>query len=230
MSEHTVRSYADELDRLTDDLRRMAGIAESMVSDSYTAMVRGDMSLCEDVVVRDKEIDRHHEDIERGILRILALRQPVGPDLRLVFCAMKISNDLERVGDLAKNIARRGRAIDRTSDLEALRGIERMGRAVSLQMQDVLDAFTGRDVDMARRVWENDEDIDQHYNSLFREVLTYMMEDPRTIGASTHLMFIAKNLERIGDHCTNIAETVTFLITGTRLSNEKRPKVSGIDA
>lgn len=230
MSEHIVRSYTEELERVTDDLRRMGGLAESMVADACTGLTRSDFDLCDNVVGRDDEIDRIHEDVEKRILRIFALRQPVGPDLRLVFAILKMSADVERIGDLAKNIARRGRAMDRTRNLTALAGVERMGRAVSLQMQDVLDAFARQDAKLARHVWESDEEIDKHYNSLFREVLTYMMEDPRTIGASTHLMFVAKNLERIGDHCTNVAETISFLVTGERLSIEDRPKAADVDA
>lgn len=230
MNDHTVKSYAEDLDRLSEDLRRMGGIAESMAADACTALVRGDFELCDEVAGRDVEVDRLHESVERTILRLLALRQPLAQDLRLAFAALKMAADLERIGDLSKNTARRGRAMERTLDVSALRGVERMGVAVTRQMHDVLDAFAARDAKLAYRVWENDEDVDQHYNSLFREALTYMMEDPRTIGAATHLLFITKNLERIGDHCTNVAETVYFLVTGERLSTEDRPKVREIDA
>lgn len=229
MHNHIVRSYTEELDDVTDDLRRMGGIGESMVADACRGLTTGDIALCDEVASRDDEVDRHHESVERRILRLFALRQPVGPDLRLVFAALKMAADLERIGDLAKNIARRGRAMDRSRELSALSGVERMGKAVSLQLRDVLDSFNNRDARLAREVWRHDEEVDQHYNSLFREVLTYMMEDPRTIGASTHLLFAAKNLERIGDHCTNIAETVSFLVTGDRLSAEERPKVKDVD-
>lgn len=230
MTEHTVRSYTEELDRLSDDLRRMGGVAETMVSDACLAVTRADIALCDEVAARDDLVDQGHEEAERRILRILALRQPLGSDLRLAFASLKIASEIERIGDLAKNIARRGRAMDRSRELDALRGLERMGRAVSLQLKDVLDAFAARDERLALRVWSQDEEIDQYYNSLFREGLTYMMEDPRMIGASTHLLFMAKNLERIGDHCTNIAETVAFLVSGERLSTDARPKARDPDA
>ncbi len=201
----------------------MGGIAESMISDSCRALTSGDIELGDATIERDGLVDDMEADIERRIVRLLALRQPMASDLRAVVAALKVSSELERVGDLSKNIAKRAREVS-GYDVGALKGIERMGQAVSVQLHDVLDSYSEANADVALRVWNGDEDIDQHYNSLFREVLTYMMEDPRMISAGAHLMFVAKNLERVGDHCTNIAEIVYYQVTGSYLASSERPK------
>ena len=223
MSDHIVSAFSEELEHLSADILRMGGIAESMIADSCRALVTGDLKLADTTVERDGLVDDMEADIERRIIRLLALRQPMAADLRAVVAALKVSADLERIGDLSKNIAKRASEVS-GCEFAALKGIERMGRAVSGQLHDVLDSYSEADADMALRVWSGDEDVDQHYNSLFREVLTYMMEDPRMISAGAHLMFVAKNLERVGDHCTNIAEIVHYQVTGEYLASSERPK------
>jgi len=163
--------------------------------------------------------------IEENAIELIALRQPMALDLREAMTAIKIASDLERIGDLAKNISKRSLVIfqDYETPNRLVQGLSRMGKLALGQLKLVLDAYTNRDVDMANRVWVSDEEIDEMYNSVFRELLTYMMEDPRTIGMCTHLLFVAKNIERIGDHATNIAETVGYLVTGDRMVGE-RPK------
>lgn len=227
MTEHTVRAFSVELEELSGELSSMGGKVEDMLSDAISAAVSADPRLAEDVVLRDPEIDAYQIDIERRILRLLALRQPLARDLRHTVAALKIAGDLERIGDLSKNIAKRALAMENV-DAARLKGVSRMGRLVAAQLKRVLDAYSAADTDSAAQVWFRDEEVDEHYNSLFRELLTYMMEDHRTIGGCTHLLFIAKNLERIGDHCTNIAEVIHFLVTGEAMTSE-RPKVDDLE-
>ncbi len=224
MSDHIVSAFSDELERLSADLLRMGGIVESMITDACRAIVIQDLTLASETAQRDLLVDDMEADIERRIIRLLALRQPMAADLRAVIAALKVSSNLERIGDLSKNISRRASELTGGDVEGALKGIERMGKAVRGQLNDVLDAFSNADAEAALRVWQGDEDIDQHYNSLFREVLTYMMEDPRMISSGAHMMFIAKNLERVGDHCTNIAEIVHYKVTGNTLASHTRPK------
>ncbi len=223
MQEHIVSSFEEALDNIGECLARMGGLAEKQLADSIDAIVRRDRTLAEQTVAHDKQIDALEVDIEAQALRLIALRQPMAIDLRETISAIKISSDLERIGDLAKNIAKRAQVVDDTSPGRAMQGLGRMGRQVLNQLKEVLDAYAERDADRALTVWRRDEEIDEMYNSLFRELLTYMMEDPRTISLSTHLLFVAKNLERIGDHSTNIAETIQFLVKGEVLS-DNRPK------
>jgi phosphate transport system protein len=229
MADHTVRAYTEELESLSGEISRMGGMAESLVSDAIDAVGRRDPALAESVVERDVAVDQLQREIEKRIIRILALRQPMGKDLREAIAALKIAADLERVADLGKNIAKRTRQLIDHDAAWPLRGAERMGRLVLAQLHQVLDAYASRETAEAVRVWYMDEEVDEHYNSLFREMLTYMMEDPRTIGLSAHLLFIAKNLERIGDHSTNIAETIYFLESGEPLTSE-RPKSDDLTA
>ena len=221
---HIVSAFSEELEHLSADLLRMGGIAETMITDACRAVMNSDVLLAEETAARDDEVDEIEADAERRIVRLLALRQPMATDLRSVVAALKVSSELERVGDLSKNIAKRVPALTAGDPGGVLKGIERMGQAVCVQLHSVLDAYSGADANLALSVWAGDEDIDQHYNSLFREVLTYMTEDPRMISAGAHLMFIAKNLERIGDHCTNIAEIVHYQVTGDYLASNARPK------
>ena len=223
MSDHIVKSYGEALDLLAGDIARMGGIAEAQVNDAISAVMRRDTQLAQEIVGRDSKIDAAHKSVEKRCISLLALRQPMANDLREVMAAWKIAMDLERVGDLAKNIAKRTLVINQSDPIQLTRSIERMGRMAASHLKQVLDAYTARDVAPALAIWFQDEDIDAHYNSLFRELLTYMMEDPRTIGPCAHLLFIAKNIERIGDHSTNIAETVHYLVTGEEISAE-RPK------
>jgi phosphate transport system protein len=181
------------------------------------------------VVERDVRLDAMQHEIERKAIRLIALRHPVASDLRKTLSAMKLATDLERSGDLAKNIAKRGLTLAEGEPLQPLtRSIERMGRLVSLRLRDVLDAYAASELDGAVAVWSSDDEVDEHYNALFRELLTYMMGDPRTISGCAHLLFIAKNLERIGDHATNIAEIVHYEITGEQVSPADRPRADDL--
>jgi phosphate transport system protein len=222
--EHTVRAYDQELDAITAELARMGGLAESEVADAIRAIATRDMALASSVIVRDAKLDGLEMDIERKAVRLIALRQPVADDLRRTVAAMKISMNLERCGDLAKNIAKRALVIAESEPITPLTSsIERMGDLVTTRLKDVLDALTSRDVEEAIAVWTQDHEVDEHYDAIFRELLTYMMGDPRMITACAHLLFVAKNLERIGDHATNIAEILHYEITGVELTDE-RPK------
>ncbi|MBB5746424.1 phosphate signaling complex protein PhoU [Brevundimonas variabilis] len=222
MNQHTVKAYGDELNQLTAEVARMGGLAEAQVADAVESVARRDIALARAVVGRDVKLDIMHRDIEKKAIRLIALRQPVASDLRKALSAMKLSVDLERTGDLAKNIAKRALSLAETEPMQPLtRSIERMGRLVSLRLRDVLDAYTASEIDRALSVWQSDDEVDEHYNALFRELLTYMMGDPRTISACTHLLFMAKNLERIGDHATNIAETIHYEITGDDMVGER---------
>ena len=224
MNQHTVKAYGDELNQLTAEVVRMGGLAEAQVADAIESVARRDVALARAVVDRDARLDALHRDIEKKSIRLIALRQPVASDLRRALGAMKLASDLERTGDLAKNIAKRALILAEGEPMQPLtRSIERMGRLVSTRLRDVLDAYTASEIERALSVWSTDDEVDEHYNALFRELLTYMMGDPRTITACTHLLFMAKNLERIGDHATNIAETVYYEITGEEMLGE-RPK------
>jgi phosphate transport system protein len=222
---HTVKSFSEELELLVGDVARMGGVAETLLVDAISGVIRRDTALAEEVIARDERADAAQRTIDRRALEILALRQPVATDLREVIAALKIASDLERIGDLAKNISKRTLVLNRDEPIHLTRGIERMGKMAAGALKHVLDAYIARDVTAALAVWVQDEDLDAHYNSLFRELLTYMMEDPRMISPCAHLLFVAKNIERIGDHCTNIAETVHFLVTGEPVVSQ-RPKTS----
>ena len=226
--DHTVRAFTEELNALSGSVLRMGGLAETMIADSARAFIRSDTDLAQAVIDRDKEVDALQRRLEQEIMRLLALRQPFAQDLQGIIGALKVSNDLERIGDLAKNISRRTLALASDRGMAGKKSVERMSKAVNLQLKRVLDAYSTGDAREAIEVWSRDEEIDEHYNSMFREVLTYMMEDPRTIGLGAHLLFIAKNLERIGDHCTNVAEVVHYLVTGAPLP-VTRPKRTEVE-
>src|ERR1700712_1311898 len=225
---HTVKSYEEELNQLAAEVARMGGLTEAQVSASVEAVARRDVAMAEAVVARDERIDALEIEIENRCIRLVALRQPLAHDLRQTLSAIKIPGNLERCGDLAKSIAKRGLVLNEAEPIIPLtRSIERLGRLVAARLKDVLDAYANGDVARADAVWSRDQEVDEHYNSLFRELLTYMMGDPRTITPCAHLLFIAKNLERIGDHATNIAEIVHYQLTGDSL-NTPRPKSSGL--
>lgn len=225
MTDHTVKSFQEELDGITASIAQMGGLTEAQLSGAIESVSRRDSQLAERTVQEDRRIDALENEIEARAVRVIALRQPMASDLREAIAAIKISSDLERIGDLAKNIAKRALVIqgDFDTPVRLIQGIARMGRLAQGQLKSVLDAFSNRDAQAAMEVWRGDEEIDEMYNSVFRELLTYMMEDPRTIGVCTHLLFIAKNIERIGDHATNIAETVRYVVTGETVSDD-RPK------
>ncbi|MET0272159.1 MAG: phosphate signaling complex protein PhoU, partial [Phenylobacterium sp.] len=207
---------------------RMGGLAEAQVADALEAVVKRDQTLAAAVITRDARLDGLAADIERKAIRLIALRQPMANDLRRTVAAMKIAANLERCGDLAKNIAKRTLVIKDAGPMSELtRPLDRMGRLVLARLKEVLDAYTSADLTRARAVWSRDDEVDQHYNSLFRELLTYMMGDPRTIEACAHLLFVAKNLERIGDHATNIAEIINYEITGDEMPSA-RPKTDAL--
>ena len=216
MSQHIVTSYEDELKGLSRSIAEMGGLAEQLVDQSITALLRSDAALARSVVAADRQIDDLHRQIEERAILVIARRQPMAQDLRETIAAFRIVSDLERVGDLGKNIAKRALAIqDHAPFSQKLRvGVEHLAELGLQQLGKVLDSYGTRDVAKAREVCARDEEIDAVYTSLFRELLTYMMEDPRNITMCTHLLFCAKNIERIGDHATNIAETVYYLVTG----------------
>lgn len=215
---HTVRAYGDELNQITADIARMGGLAEAQIADAVESVARRDALLAQTVITRDGRLDELQREIERKAIRLIALRQPVATDLRRTVAAMKIATDLERTGDLARNIAKRGLSLTDSEPLAPLtRSIERMGKLVAKRMKAVLDAYASSELAGAIDVWNHDDDVDEHYNALFRELLTYMMADPRTITSCAHLLFMAKNLERIGDHATNIAEMIHYEVTGDEL-------------
>lgn len=224
MTDHIVSSFDDELKDLAVKITRMGGHAEKSLIDATYALHRHDADLAMRTIKADEQIDQLEHEIEEQTIVMIAKRQPMAADLREIMAAIKLSADLERIGDLAKNIAKRAVAIQsQAGDKKLVLGIEYMSRITSEQLKDVLDAFIQRDVQKALRVWKRDSEIDAMYTSIFRELLTYMMEDTRNITYSTHLLFAAKNIERIGDHATNIAETIYFLCEGEPL-REDRPK------
>jgi phosphate transport system protein len=224
MSEHIVKSFHDQLEALSTGIVQMGGLSETAVARSIDAIARRDVALAEQIVADDVRIDQMEQEINQQVVRLLAMRQPLALDLRETLAALKISADLERIGDLAKNVAKRVLVVSRDApDAHLTQGLARMGRQTLAQLKNVLDAYARRDPNAAMTVWKRDGEIDEVYNSLFRELLTYMMEDPRKIGPSTHLLFVAKNFERIGDHATNIAETVHYVVTAAKMGDE-RPK------
>jgi phosphate transport system protein len=224
MNPHIVKTYGEELDQLSAEVVLMGGLAEAQVADAVEAVARRDIALAQSVVQRDHRLDELDKDVEKKCIRLIALRQPMADDLRRTVSAMKISQSLERCGDLAKNIAKRAVVVTEAEPISPItRSIERMGKLVSSRLRDVLDAYKGGKIDLAKSVWASDTEVDEHYNALFRELLTYMMGDPRTISACTHLLFMAKNLERIGDHATNIAEHIHYELTGEDYV-EERPR------
>lgn len=228
MSDHIVSAFTDELDKLAADILRMGGIVETMIGDACKAVSANDVAMAKEVVTRDLQVDELEASVERQIVSLLARRQPMAHDLRATLTALKVSGELERIGDLSKNIGKRAQRLDDQVDDVMRKAIRRMGKPVANQLKLVLDAFSRNDAQLAVQVWESDDDIDQQYNALFREILTYLIEDPRTIGAGAHMLFMAKNLERIGDHCTNIAEFVHFKITGEYLVPHDRPKTTSV--
>jgi phosphate transport system protein len=214
---HTVKAFDDELGQLRALVSEMGGLAEAAISEAIQALVRRDMGAASRVVDQDRRIDAIEAEVERKVVRLIALRAPMADDLREILAAMKISGVIERIGDYAKNIAKRVPLLQDARGLEPLSILPSMARLVSEMVHDVLDAFVARDPDAAIAVCESDRAVDDFYNSLFRTLLTYMLENPHTITSATHLLFIAKNLERIGDHATNVAEMVYFAATGRQM-------------
>lgn len=222
--EHTTRVFDTDLTKLAQTVAEMGGLAQKQVTDSLDALVRGDVVLARTIIAADAVIDALQRQIEEKAVATIALRQPMAIDLRAIVSTLRIAGDLERIGDLAKNTAKRAIALDSASSLRRLiRGLRHMGALVVAQLAAVLDSFAQRDPAMALGVWQGDREIDALYVSLCRELLTYTMEDPGSTTICIHLLFCAKNIERIGDHATNIAEAVNYLVAGCAFAGE-RPK------
>ena len=222
--EHTTKAFDGDLQELTRLVAEMGGLAERQIVDSVDALVRRDAVLGARVVATDQDLDHLQRVIEERAVLTIARRQPMAVDLRAIVGALRVATDLERIGDLSKNIGKRVTALDNDfQPLQLIRGLEHMTELVQAQVKNVLDAYAAHDLPAAMDVWKGDEEVDAICTSLFRELLTYMMEDPRNISLCIHLMFCAKNIERIGDHATNIAETVFYMVEGQPIL-DKRPK------
>ncbi len=215
--------HADSLKGLEIELAQMAGLVESQLAEAITAFERRDVASAERLIAADLRIDDIHHDIEAKVMKILGAGLTNSAALREVMTYMKVAGELERVGDLAKNVAKRTLVVSRERAPRPYAGVARMGRASLRQIADILNAFAARNLAAAKAVWGGDDELDELYNSIFREILLAMMEDPAEVNACTHLVFIAKNFERVGNHATNIAEAIHFLVTGSALADE-RPK------
>jgi phosphate transport system protein len=226
-SEHTVRSYDEELSYLNNLIARMGGLAEAQLDGAIQALVKRDSELASRIVAADSRVDELEHEVHDFTVRLLALRQPMAQDLRSIVCALKVSGDLERIADYAANAAKRVQVLNQMPPAKPVSGVPRLARLVQHILKEVLDAYVEQDVERATKVWTQDEEVDEMYTGLFRELITYMMEDARNITACIHLMFIAKNIERIGDHATNIAETIHFLVNGVPI-REARPKGTSV--
>ena len=220
---HIVKSFEQELNKLRALLTDMGGLVESEVALACDAVLERDAAAAARAVEADPQVDALEREVEQFVIRLLALRQPMAQDLRQIVASLKISGDLERIGDYAANVAKRSMVLDQFSLPFSFTGLANMARLVQANLKLVIDAIGEGDADKSIEVWRSDESVDEIYNALFRELITYMMEDPRNITPCTHLLFIAKNLERIGDHATNVAETVYYAVTGTPLTGT-RPK------
>ena len=226
--EHIVTSFDEDLTELRARISEMGGLAESLFSMSLDSIEKRDEALAKSVIEKDKRLDALEFEVERLATQTIARRQPVAQDLRAVISAMKLSTTLERIGDLAKNIAKRAIPLSGGDPLHISGSVVRMGRQAQAQLTQVLDAYVKGDVDTAVAVWRRDIEIDEAYNAMFREVVTYMMEDPRTITLGSQLLFIAKNVERIGDHTTHVAEMIYYVAKGEPLGDD-RPKGDPVD-
>ena len=215
MAEHTVKAFDEDITRLRGLIAVMGGLAELAIEEAMRALVTGDETLGDEVVARDKRIDALEAEVDAMAVRTLALRAPMADDLREIIAALKIGGILERVGDYSKNIAKRVGRIEGRSRFEPLTLIPAMGELAAEMVHDVLTAYAARDPELAREVIERDAKVDAFYDSVFRNLVSYMVENPATISSAAHLLFIARNLERIGDHATNIAEMVHYSAVGT---------------
>lgn len=215
--EHTLKAFDEDLDRLRALISQMGGLAEHAIEESMRCLVQRDVEGAQRVVEDDKKLDALEIETERRVVQLIALRAPMAGDLRDVVAALKISGVVERIGDYAKNIARRVPQLENAGKIEPLSLLPEMARIATQMVHDVLDAFVNRDAEAAVRVAERDEAVDDFYDSIFRTLLTFMMENPNNIGQAAHLLFVAKNLERVGDHATNIAEMVYYAATAQHL-------------
>ncbi|MFW2852784.1 phosphate signaling complex protein PhoU [Sphingomonas sp. TX0543] len=220
--EHTVKAFDQDIGQLRGLIGEMGGLAEHAIADAIAALQRGDLALAGQVRERDKALDALEVEVERTAVRIIALRAPMANDLREVVAALKIAGVVERIGDYAKNIAKRIPMIESGSRIEPISTLPAMAKMASGMVHDVLDAFAARDAEAALEICARDDALDDFYDSIFRTLVTYMVENPKTISQVAHLLFVAKNLERIGDHATNVAEMVYFAATGTRLADREK--------
>ncbi|MEP6785706.1 MAG: phosphate signaling complex protein PhoU [Sphingomonadales bacterium] len=221
-TEHTVKAFDDEIGMLRGHIAEMGGRAEAAIKGAMEALVRRDLTLAAKVIADDKAIDRLEAEVEKLAVQIIALRAPMANDLRDVVAALKIAGILERIGDYGKNIAKRAGALEGRRKIEPLSLLPSMAQVATEMVADVLNAFAARDAEAAVRVHERDHIVDDFYNSIFRTLVTYMVEYPPTISDAAHLLFVAKNLERVGDHATNVAEMVYFAATGEHLPDRDR--------
>lgn len=222
MSDHTVKAFDEDITRLRGLIAEMGGLAEVAIQEALEALVRGDEALGDQVVARDKKIDALESEVDKLAVRIIALRAPMADDLREVIAALKIAGVVERIGDYSKNIAKRVGMIEGRDRFEPLTLLPAMGEIASEMVHDVLTAYSARDPDMAREVIATDAKVDAFYNSIFRNLVSHMVENPATISSAAQLLFVARNLERIGDHATNVAEMVHFAATGVYPPEEER--------
>ncbi len=221
-SGHTLKAFDEDLDRLRALISQMGGLAEHSIREAMRCLIQRDLEGAQKIVENDKKLDALEIETERRAVQLIALRAPMAGDLRDIVAAMKISSVVERIGDYAKNIAKRVPLLENLSQIEPLSLLPEMARIATQMVHDVLNAFVERDAEAAVRVAERDQAVDDFYNSIFRTLLTYMMENPGNISQSAHLLFIAKNIERVGDHATNIAEMVYYASTGQHLADRPR--------
>jgi phosphate transport system protein len=222
MADHTVKAFDEDITRLRGLIAEMGGLAEVAIQEALEAMVRGDEELGDRVVARDKKIDALEAEVDKLAVRIIALRAPMADDLREVIAALKIAGVVERIGDYSKNIAKRVSMIDGRERFEPLTLLPAMGEVAGEMVHDVLTAYAARDPSLAREVIATDAKVDAFYNSIFRNLVSHMVENPATISSAAQLLFVARNLERIGDHATNVAEMVHFAATGSYPPEEDR--------
>lgn len=218
---HTVSSFDQELTDLTNQIVQMGAHAERQIAMALRALIERDDELAEQVIEADKAVDRLEEEIDQRAIRMLATRQPMAVDLRVIAMSLKLSNDLERISDYAKGIAKRARRLGAAPQLKPLVTIPRMAAVVQGMLKDVLDAYIDRNAEKAMEVWHRDQVVDDDYNSLFRELITFILEDPRTTSTAIDLLFVAKNIERMGDHATNIAEKIHYMVHGVQINRAR---------
>jgi phosphate transport system protein len=224
---HTIKAFDEDIERLRALISQMGGFAEHAIGEAMRCLVQRDLEGAERIIENDAELDALEVETERRAVQLIALRAPMAADLRDVVAALKISGVVERIGDYAKNIAKRVSKLEGSSKIEPLSLLPEMARIATHMVHDVLDAFVERDADAAVRVCERDKAVDDFYDSIFRTLVTHMMENPQSIGQSAHLLFVAKNLERVGDHATNIAEMVYFAATGLHMTDKGETKLPG---
>lgn len=222
MVEHTVKAFDEDITRLRGLIAEMGGLAELSIQEAMEAMIKGDQDLADGVVKRDKKIDLLESEVDKLSVRIIALRAPMADDLREVIAALKIAGVVERIGDYSKNIAKRVGKIEERKHFEPLTLLPAMADIAAEMVHDVLTAYAARDPVLAKEVIATDSKVDAFYNSIFRNVVSYMVENPATISSAAHILFVARNLERIGDHATNVAEMVHFAATGNYPPDEDR--------